>query len=66
MKLRDFVERLQSLDPELPVCIADWSGNFLSPSEKEAEYTRITTDYYNDDEGSWIYGTFLQIGDARG
>lgn len=62
MKLKDFIRKLQSFDPELPVCITDWSEEYRRPSEVEAECIDVVTDYYDNNRDARTHGTFLQIG----
>lgn len=37
MKVKDLIERLGKFDPEIKVTVADWSEQYSSPSESDAE-----------------------------
>lgn len=73
MKLRDFLKLFEGMDPELPVCVADWRGPDTSfhwsdpPQEDQAEAVCIVKGREYRPTGSdrlaSVRGTFIQIGD---
>jgi hypothetical protein len=64
MMLQEFIEKLQALErPELPVCLADWSENYVEPMEEPAEAVEIVTgEYRNWPGGEVVHGEFVRIG----
>jgi len=58
MTLTEFIQKLQSLEPEaggLPVCLADWSEQYKNASEEAAEVISIQTATTLEDEGNAYY-----------
>ena len=63
MKLREFIEKLGQFDPEISVCIADWTENFNYPSEAQGEIVGLRSDGYSDSNCDVINdAVFLCIG----
>jgi hypothetical protein len=65
MTVRALIAKLQQLDPDLPVCVADWSEQYRSPDEGSAELVEVVTEGYwptvpRGDEPT--VGTFVRIG----
>jgi hypothetical protein len=65
VKVRELIIALQALDPDLPVCIGDWSENYDMPSEKEAEMLSVVERRYRDvaDSPDGVVGEILLVGD---
>lgn len=40
MKVRELIEKLKIVDPDLPVCLADWNEEHREPDEAAAEQVR--------------------------
>lgn len=68
MKLRDFLKLFEGMDPELPVCLADWADSGETPSEWPATEVQVVHGTYrtDDPENAERYveerGRFVQIG----
>ena len=46
MKVKDLIKKLQEFDPELPVCVDDWSESYAHPNEGEAEIIQEVECHY--------------------
>ena len=49
MKVRDLIQKLQQFDPELPVCVADWSEQWNRPDEEVATGVELVEGAYSPD-----------------
>ena len=68
MKVKELIKALEVFDPGLPVCISDWSEQYLSPSEAESDKCFVVDDgtYISKKTERSIIGTFVQIGGNLG
>ncbi|MGZ4968041.1 MAG: hypothetical protein ACXV8O_01380 [Methylobacter sp.] len=68
MKVKNLIEKLKQFDPELTVCLGDWSESYLHPSEKQVHNINIIHDglYVTDEDfKNTTVGNYLQIGEGR-
>lgn len=65
MTVADLIAKLQQLPPHLPVCVADWSEQYVAPNEAEAEVVAVVDGHYRakTGDGSTSHvGQFVCIG----
>ena len=64
MQVKDLIAKLQTLDPELPVALADWQEGRMYPVEEQAEKIAVVTErFYPKDVSGFVVGTFVRIGE---
>lgn len=62
MTVGDLIKRLEQFDPKLPVCLADWSEEYLCPSTAAAEEVSLQEGKQYAARDDLIIGTFVCIG----
>ena len=70
MKVKDLIELLQEHDPELPVCLGDWSEGYVCPHEDAVCVLLVENETYrsliNDEQSvEDVKGTFVCIGNPQ-
>lgn len=68
MKVKDLIAKLGAFDPELPVCLADWTEQCVDPSEDAAETVALRSGTYIKGETfqgpvKFIVGQFVCLGE---
>lgn len=66
MTVGDAVNKLLEFDQDLPFCVADWSEEYMSPSEPNAENMFVKDGHYITnhvkDGRRTVEGKFLRVG----
>jgi len=63
MKVKDLIQKLQELDGELPVCVADWQEQYATESEYYAELISVGGGQYKDANHQTVTGQHVTIGE---
>ena len=63
MKVKDLIAKLQEVDRELPVTLADWQEQYATESESAAAIVSVSEGKYSNAEYEHVTGRHVIIGE---